>query len=66
MHGKGRTRGQNIRNIKNPNRTFFRYAEPLCEVRAIKGQHVITKPKTGRKPDFPDRDIPEANKSHKN
>jgi len=64
MHTKGRTRGQNIRYIKNPTRTFFRYSEPLSEVRAIKGQHVITKNKLSRKPNYPDHNIPDANKPH--
>ena len=65
MHSKGRARGKNIRYIKNPNTNFFRFAEPISDVRAIKGQHVITKNKTGRKPNFPDRDIPAANKTKK-
>lgn len=64
MHAKGRSRGQNIRYIKNPNKTFFRYSEPLSEVRAIKGQHVISKTKESRKPQFPGRNTPKANKPH--
>jgi hypothetical protein len=65
MHSKGRTRGQNIRYVKNPSRTFFKYSQPLSEVRAIKGQHVIAKNTTPRQPNLPDRDIPVANKPKK-
>lgn len=64
MYSKSRSRGQNIRYIKNPSRTFFRYSEPLSEMRAIKGQHVIGKTKASRKPNFPDHTIPAANKPH--
>ena len=62
MHTRGRTRGKKIRYIKNPNITLFRRPEPRSEVRAILGEHTITKTKTSRKPDFPERDIPLANK----
>ena len=54
MHAKGRIRGKNLRYIKNPNKTFFKYAEPHSEIRAIKGQHVLTKNKLNRKPQIPD------------
>jgi hypothetical protein len=64
MFSKSRSRGHNIRYIKNPSRTFFRYSEPLSEVRAIKGQHLISKTKTSRQPQYPDRNTPGANKPH--
>lgn len=63
MHTKGRTRGKKIRYIKNPNFTLFRRPEPLSEIRAFEGEHTIKKTKTSRKPNFPDRDIPIANKN---
>jgi hypothetical protein len=65
MHAKGRLRGKNIRYIKNPNITLFRRPEPLSEMRAIQGEHNITKTKASRKPNFPERDVPVANKPKK-
>lgn len=62
MHTKGRLRGKNIRYIKNPNLTLFRRPEPLSEARAVAGSHTVTKTKASRKPNFPERDIPAANK----
>jgi hypothetical protein len=63
MHKKGRTRGKNLRYVKNPTRSFFQRSQSDRQNIVSKNQANIKQVKKNRKPRMPKSTTPEDNKN---